>query len=87
MSPNVQVWGFLAVLDFMHFIHDNNLLVSWSFFLWVDWGGVEVSTTCIRRGEATNNQVSEALNVFMAPEEYKHLELPNSQLEVMKHCG
>lgn len=75
LSPNVQVWAFLTFLDFIYYI---NLFVSWSSVLGWARGRVEVSTTCIRRGGATNNQVSEVLNGFMDPEEYKHLELPKS---------
>lgn len=46
----------------------------------------EVSTTIIWDG-ATDNQVTEAPKVLMAPEKYKYLELPNSQLEMMKLLG
>lgn len=47
----------------------------------------EVSTTPVVRGEATNNQVTEAPDVLRAPEEYKYLVLPNSQLELIKPLG
>lgn len=35
----------------------------------------------------TNNQVTEAPHVFLAPEEQKNLELPNSQLELEPFGG
>lgn len=35
----------------------------------------------------TNNQVTEAPNVLMATDDYKYLELPNSQLELMNPLG
>lgn len=43
--------------------------------------------TAIIWGGATNNQVTEAPKVLMAPEKYKYVELPNSQLELMKILG
>lgn len=46
----------------------------------------QVSTARImRRGGATNNQVTEAPNVLMDPEEY--FEFPNSHPEPMKPLG
>lgn len=43
--------------------------------------------SCIMRGGETNDQVTEAATVLMTPEEYKYVELPNSQLKLMKPLG
>lgn len=43
--------------------------------------------SCIMRGAETNNQLTEAANVLMTHEEYKYVELPNSQVKLMKPLG